>query len=74
MLFDATQKSCSVVFLSLALSTHKLMTSHGSFGDSYHSTFACLHHMESDDSTDKIIVQFIHTVLFSHIFHVSKSL
>ena len=35
---------------------------------------ACLYHAENDDSTDKIIVQFIHTVLFSHIFLVPKSL
>ena len=30
--------------------------------------------MENDESTDKIIAQFIHTTLFSIIFLISKSL
>ena len=32
------------------------------------------HHMENDNSTDKIIAQFIHIVLFSHTFLISKRL
>ena len=48
--------SRTVVFPPLALCTHKLVTSYGSFEDSLHSTFARLQHVENEDSAGKLLL------------------